>query len=315
MTRWLFLFLAVVAGWFSPANAHALTRVGQAAYDGGAALEKVVFVAGITMDTFEGTQTDPLGLHKYLYVADNPVNLNDPTGHDFDIISFTAASAINGAIAGGTFGSISAAYSYAKGATAGAALMQGLQVAALTEFSFVSPLAAVSLGAGGVATLGLGIYSGNVTVNDIPEIGTYLLAAVVLHTAISPAGAGAVADANFAQPRGGSTFSAPGKAVLSKVAGTTINTTDDLAAQLRSGSLKPSQVPVDYVVVQGQKVILNTRTSIALNKAGIPKAQWYGRNVTGVKVPGMAGKTFDDLCNMQTENNCLPPKGTPNMPQ
>jgi len=34
-----------------------------------------------TGDTDEGDQTDPLSLHKYLYVADNPVNCVDPSGH------------------------------------------------------------------------------------------------------------------------------------------------------------------------------------------------------------------------------------------
>ena len=84
MTRWLFILLAVVAGWFSPANAHALTRAGQAGYDAGAALEKVVFVVGITMDTDEGDREDPLSLHKYIYCEGNPVNNVDPTGHDIE---------------------------------------------------------------------------------------------------------------------------------------------------------------------------------------------------------------------------------------
>jgi hypothetical protein len=81
VTRWLSIFLAVVAGWFLPANAHALTRAGQAAYDGGAALEKVVFVAGITMDTYQGFKQVPASLHKYLYCQANPVNRTDPSGH------------------------------------------------------------------------------------------------------------------------------------------------------------------------------------------------------------------------------------------
>ena|GEM_PF-4422959 len=33
-----------------------------------------------TMDTFEGTQSDPLSLHKYLYCHGDPVNFTDPSG-------------------------------------------------------------------------------------------------------------------------------------------------------------------------------------------------------------------------------------------
>ena len=40
-----------------------------------------------SMDTFEGTQSDPLSLHKYIYVANNPVNIVDPSGHDGNILS------------------------------------------------------------------------------------------------------------------------------------------------------------------------------------------------------------------------------------
>jgi RHS repeat-associated protein len=37
----------------------------------------------INMDTFEGRSQDPLSLHKYLYVAADPVNRVDPRGKDF----------------------------------------------------------------------------------------------------------------------------------------------------------------------------------------------------------------------------------------
>ncbi len=33
-------------------------------------------------DTFEGESNDPLSLHKYLYVAGDPVNGVDPSGND-----------------------------------------------------------------------------------------------------------------------------------------------------------------------------------------------------------------------------------------
>ena len=37
----------------------------------------------MTMDTFEGDQQDPKSLHKYAYVADNPVNNIDPSGENY----------------------------------------------------------------------------------------------------------------------------------------------------------------------------------------------------------------------------------------
>lgn len=67
---------------------------------------------------------------------------------------------------------------------------------------------------------------------------------------------------------------------------------------------------MDYVVAgDGTKLILNTGTSVALDRAGIPKSEWYGTNQTGVPVPEMGGKTFDQL-----KNNKLPPTGTADMP-
>src|SRR5439155_9176942 len=42
-----------------------------------------------TMDSFEGNQTDPLSLHKYLYGADNPVNRIDPSGRE-SLVSISA---------------------------------------------------------------------------------------------------------------------------------------------------------------------------------------------------------------------------------
>jgi hypothetical protein len=82
VTRWWFILLAVVLGWFTPAHAFAHTRTPQGEYDVEASLEKVVSVAGITMDTSEGQNKDPLSLHKYLYCEGNPVNHIDPSGHD-----------------------------------------------------------------------------------------------------------------------------------------------------------------------------------------------------------------------------------------
>jgi hypothetical protein len=43
------------------------------------------------MDSHEGSQEDPLSLHKYLYCQGNPVNHIDPSGHDLVSIQFTMA--------------------------------------------------------------------------------------------------------------------------------------------------------------------------------------------------------------------------------
>ncbi len=61
-----------------------------------------------TMDGFEGTQTDPLSLHKYLYAHADPVNGVDSTGHNTDYISFNISTAIAGGLAGATYGAYSA---------------------------------------------------------------------------------------------------------------------------------------------------------------------------------------------------------------
>jgi hypothetical protein len=89
--RWLFILLAVGFGWFSPANAQAHTRADGNGYDARQPMEKVVLVAGITMDTHDGDQEDPLSLHKYLYCEANPVNMTDRSGHDPDLGSLMAS--------------------------------------------------------------------------------------------------------------------------------------------------------------------------------------------------------------------------------
>lgn len=56
---------------------------------------------------------------------------------------------------------------------------------------------------------------------------------------------------------------------------------DDVAAALRSGALAPAEVPINYIVRDGQTIILNTRSAQALDAAGIPRSQWNGVNKTG----------------------------------
>ena len=45
-----------------------------------------------TRDAFEGGQEDPLSLHRYLYVSDDPVNGTDPSGYDGDLTTLLAVT-------------------------------------------------------------------------------------------------------------------------------------------------------------------------------------------------------------------------------
>ena len=62
----------------------------------------------LTVDTFEGNNSDPLSLHKYLYANGNPVNRTNPSGHD-SLIGVSVASAIGGSLHAMYDGGVSAA--------------------------------------------------------------------------------------------------------------------------------------------------------------------------------------------------------------
>jgi len=82
-----------------------------------------------------------------------------------------------------------------------------------------------------------------------------------------------ILNAKWAQKTFGAAFSAGGK-----FAGKTV---DEVSALLRSGKMKPSDVTIDLVVRDGQALILNTRSSAALTRAGVPRSQWNVANRTG----------------------------------
>jgi filamentous hemagglutinin len=77
----------------------------------------------------------------------------------------------------------------------------------------------------------------------------------------------------FAQKTFGQTFSSGGK-----FAGQTI---DDVAGSLRSGSMRAGDVPIEYIVRDGNTLMLNTRSAQALQQAGVPRSQWNAVNMTG----------------------------------
>jgi RHS repeat-associated protein len=62
-----------------------------------------------TMDSYEGSRSDPQSLHKYLYVHGNPVNGVDPSGHEFTLLGLNVSQAISGGLQAMRVGGIAVA--------------------------------------------------------------------------------------------------------------------------------------------------------------------------------------------------------------
>jgi hypothetical protein len=60
---------------------------------------------------------------------------------------------------------------------------------------------------------------------------------------------------------------------------------DDVAGALRSGAMSPKDVPISAIVREGNTLILNTRSSQALIRAGIPRRLWHMVDETGLVDP------------------------------
>jgi RHS repeat-associated protein len=101
------------------------------------------------------------------------------------------------------------------------------------------------------------------------------LARLAGSAALSRVGSGAAAPStlNFTQTTASESFSIDGF-----FSGKTIG---QVASELRSGALKPAQVPVQYIEGEGVGLIINTRSALSLMRANIPRSQWNLVNVSG----------------------------------
>jgi len=77
----------------------------------------------------------------------------------------------------------------------------------------------------------------------------------------------------------------------------------DVAGDLQSGVLSPNQVPVNFVQRGSFSLIDNTRSTIALQEAGVPINQWNLVNRTGVT-------SVENAVTTKLLNNNLPATGT-----
>ena len=113
---------------------------------------------------------------------------------------------------------------------------------------------------------------------------------------------GVLDKANYAQKTYSNTFSEEGRNIYSELAGESINTIDDLVNAINSGNVNVADLPVEYIVRDGNTLILNTRTSQALTQAGVARNQWNAIDRTG-------NSMFEELLTGQLSRNKLTSEG------
>lgn len=102
-------------------------------------------------------------------------------------------------------------------------------------------------------------------------------------------------------------FSAFGRQMFTRAAGYSIRTVDDLSRALRAGHIRPDQVPLEGIRRGNSVIILNTRSRVALENAGIPRSRWRIIDKTN---DAAAQRRLDD----QLRRNGLGPNGTMQRP-
>lgn len=83
-----------------------------------------------------------------------------------------------------------------------------------------------------------------------------------------------IENAGFAQK----TFN-PNYSLEGKLSGRTV---PEVAQDILTGKMDPSQLTIEYIIRDGEVYILNTRSSAALMMSDVPRSQWNAINMTGV---------------------------------
>ncbi|HYL99231.1 MAG TPA: hypothetical protein VEZ90_09770, partial [Blastocatellia bacterium] len=92
---------------------------------------------------------------------------------------------------------------------------------------------------------------------------------------------GVLDDANFAQESYREGFSKGGREELLKITGKPMRTINDLAEGITTRVVDPQRIPVNFVVREGNALMLNTRTVTALERAGVPRNTFNAIDRTG----------------------------------
>ncbi|HEX4334487.1 MAG TPA: toxin TcdB middle/N-terminal domain-containing protein [Polyangiaceae bacterium] len=247
--------------------------------------------------------SDFAAANPYAYAKDSPLLAADHDGHFWNI----AAGAFVGALVGGA---LEAGRQYVEHGKVedwgrvGAAAVGGGVSGAITAANPVVALGsmmgmgAVSGAAGGVATrlveshgrdagtfkeaafdAGMGaatagiLHGGAKLVRALATEAPGAARAVASRVASAIEGGGREGlGLRFSQTTASSAFHADGT-----FAGKTIG---GLAAELRAGEITAGDVPLKYVTIGGNNLIVNTRSSLSLMRAGIPQSEWTLTNST-----------------------------------
>ena len=98
---------------------------------------------------------------------------------------------------------------------------------------------------------------------------------------LSTSAVGMPAGARFSQRDYSLTYSEVGRYAFSRLTGRRVTTVDHLADAITNRVVDADEVPVLYLVKNGVPLIYNTRTAVALERAGVPRDRWLAVNKTG----------------------------------
>ena len=284
----------------------------------------------INRDIIDGSITDSQSLNKYSYVQGNPVNLIDPfglcaqdyfsrAGHELldwlgflfdpaDAINFlwytaegnaamaaaTAVAIVPAAgsfIAKGTKQAIKAGKKAAQKAgekAAKNATEKAAKKAAKKKLAKEAGKEAAEKGAEKAAK-----EAAEKATEKTAKETAEKTAKEATEKGIKSGGTSVLDNANYAQKTYSDTFSTEGIKKYSNLAGEPINTIDDLVKAISTGKIKVEDLPIEYIVRDGNTLILNT---------GIPRNQWVSIDRTG-------SSFFEDLLDGQLSRNKLTSKG------